>query len=213
VLGTRLYTSAHSCKNGILVGRDDNRVYVSCLKATEKQEVCYEMEWERAYPDLKSSINEKELLNQLLKAGEYTAPLQLRSRADIYDGNRSTIYNWNLFPDTLIKRDSRISSLCEDLKRALNDTVACYYKPHENSEVIRMGFSKSIATDEKKIAMLFGTMKYYALPNNLIKEPILLYEAGIQAKRQISSATKVYKPRLKWQNYRTDQEEGILGDV
>jgi hypothetical protein len=94
---------------------------------------------------------------------------------------------------------------------ALNDTVVCYYKPHENSEVIRMEFSKSITTDEKKMGMLLTTMKYYVLPNNLIKEPILLYEVDIQAKRQISSATKVYKTRLKWQNYRTDQEEGILG--
>jgi hypothetical protein len=91
--------------------------------------------------------------------------------------------------------------------------VVCYYKPHENSEVIRMEFSKSITTDEDKMAILFRTMKYYVLPNNLIKEPILLYEADIQAKRQISSATKVYKTRLKWQNYRTDQEEGILGDA
>jgi|GEM_PF-5715227 len=62
------------------------------------------MEWERTYPDLLSSINEKELLNQLLKGGEYTTPLQLTSRADVYGGNRSTIYNWNLFPDSLIER-------------------------------------------------------------------------------------------------------------
>jgi hypothetical protein len=122
----------HLAARKILVGREDDRIYVSCPKATEKQEICYEMEWERAYPDLISSINEKELLNQLLKAGEYTAPLQLTSRADVYDGNRSTIYNWNLFPDTLIERDSRISSVCEDLKKALNDTVACYYKPHDS---------------------------------------------------------------------------------
>lgn len=203
----------HLAARTILVGREDDTMYVSCPKATEKQEICYEMEWERTYSDLLSSINEKELLNQLLKAGEYTTPLQLTSRADIYDGNRSTIYNWNLFPDSLIERDSRINSVCEDLKKALNDTVVCYYKPHENSEVVRMEFSKSITTDEDKMAILFRTIKYYVLPNNLIKEPILLYEADIQAKRQISSTTKVYKTRLKWQNYRTDQEEGILGDA
>jgi hypothetical protein len=61
--------------------------------ATEKQEICYEMEWETTYADLLSSINEKELLNQLLKGGEYTTPLQLTSRADVYGGNRSTIYS------------------------------------------------------------------------------------------------------------------------
>ena len=33
----------------------------------------------------------------------------------------------------------------------------------------------------------------------MIKEPILLYEADFQAKRQISSATRVYKTILKWQ--------------
>jgi len=88
--------------------------------------------------------------------------------------------------------------------------VVCYYKPHENSEVIRMEFSKSITTDEKKMATLFTTMKYYVLPNNLIKEPILLYEADFHAKRQISSATRVYKTRLKWQSYRTDQEQLLI---
>ena len=148
----------HLAAGTILVGRDDNRMYVSCPKATEKQEICYEMEWERTYPDLLSSINEKELLNQLVKGGEYTTPLQLTSRADVYGGNRSTIYNWNLFPDRIIERDSRINSVCEDLKKALNDTVVCYYKPHENSEVIRMEFSKSITLDEKKMATLFTTM-------------------------------------------------------
>jgi hypothetical protein len=185
----------HLAARTILVGRDDSRMFVSCPKATEKQEICYDMEWERTYPDLLSSINEKELLNQLLKTGEYTTPLQLTSRADIYDGNRSTIYNWNLFPDSLIQRDSRIKSVFEDLKKALNDTVICYYKPHENSEVIRMEFS-TITTDEKKMATLLTTMKYYVLPNNLMKEPILLYESDFHAKRQISSATRVYKTRL-----------------
>ncbi|MFZ0510085.1 MAG: hypothetical protein WAM14_00640 [Candidatus Nitrosopolaris sp.] len=203
----------HLAAHTILVGREDDRIYVSCPKATEKQEICYEMEWERTYPDLLSSINEKELLNQILKAGEYTAPLQLTSRAHVYDGNRSTIYNWNLFPDSLKERDSRINSVCEDIKKALKDTVVCYYKPHENCEVIRMEFSKSITMDEKKMATLLTTMKYYVLPNNLIKEPILLYGADLLAKRQISSATRVYKTRLNWQNYRTDQEEGILGDA
>jgi hypothetical protein len=203
----------HLAARTILDGIDDNRIYVSCPKATEKQEISYEMEWERTYPDLLSFINEKELLNHLLKAGEYTTALQLTSRADVYDGNRSTLYNWNIFPASLIERDNRINSICEGLKKALKDTMVCYYKPHENSEVIRMEFSNSITMDEEKMATLLTTMKHYVLPNNLIKEPVLLYQADFQAKRQISSAARVYKTRLRWQNYRTDQDEGILGDA
>jgi hypothetical protein len=75
-----------------------------------------------------------------------------------------------------------------------------------------MEFSKTVAEDERRLSTLLTTMRHYLLPNNLIKEPILLYEADRQAKRQITTATRVFKTRLYWQNYRTNQDHGILGD-
>jgi hypothetical protein len=191
---------------------EDNRIYVSCPKATEKREICYEMAWDKSFPEIVSSTNEKELLNQILKAGEYTAPTQLTSRAEVYDDNHSTIHNWHVFSNSLKDKDSRIKSVCNDLELALNHTYVCYYKPYEHSDTVRMEFSKAVARDEKQFSNLLTTMKHYLLPNNLIKEPILLYQADRQAKRQISSATRIFKTRLNWQNYRTDQDGGILGD-
>jgi len=56
-------------------------------------------------------------------------------------------------------------------------------------------------------------MKLYLLNNSLIKEPTLLYQADRQAKRDISAALRIYKTRLNWQNYRTDNDGGMGDDM
>src|SRR5215213_3156269 len=192
---------------------DQNKIYVSCPKSTEKQEIGYKMKWDRTYPDLLSSINEKELMNQIFDEGEFTTPQRLTSRAKVYNDNYSTLTNWNVFSTSLKKKDDRIHEVCEKLEDVPLDTVVCYYKPHKYSETIRIEFSKKIAEDENLMSELLATMKLY-LPNNiLIKEPILLYQADRQAKYQISSALRIYKTRLNWQNYRTDNDGGMGDDM
>lgn len=196
----------------ILEGKQ-NKIYVSCPKSTEKQEIGYKMDWDRRYPDLLSSTNEKELMNQILEGGEFTAPQRLASRAKVYDENRSTLTNWHVFSSSLKKRDDRIHEVCEKLENALLDTVVCYYKPHKYSETIRMEFSRKIAEDANLMSELLATMKLYLLNNSLIKEPTLLYQADRQAKRDISAALRIYKTRLNWQNYRTDNDGGMGDDM
>jgi hypothetical protein len=91
---------------------DENKIYVACLKGTERKDISNLMSWDH-------ECNELWLMDKVLQSGEYIQPSKLTTL-----DKKSISYLYKRFNDVEL---NRIINDVEDLLE--NDASFCYYKP------------------------------------------------------------------------------------
>ena len=177
----------------ILADRD--KIYVACLKGTERKEISNIMNWDH-------NCNELWLMDKVLRPGEYTQPSPLGRLDKSAKGPWDISYVYKRFNDHELN-----NTICE-VETLLNNTSFCFYKPDKSSRVLRLEFPLHNTHDEKFATLLAG-IKNGSCKNVLIKEPELLYLADRQAKEihTVMNTMKMLMPSeqkvslwIKWLN-------------
>jgi hypothetical protein len=170
---------------------DRDRIYVACLKGTERKDISNLMSWYH-------NCNELWLMDKVLLPGEYIQP-SILPRLD-----KNEQKPWDIA--YLFKRfnDSRLDRIIKEVEVLLdNNTAFCFYKPDKWSRILRLEFPLHNTYDEKKFATLLAGIRSNSCKNILIKEPELLYLADRQAK-EIHAVMKTMKMLMPSSHYRSE---------
>lgn len=141
----------------VLCNSRTDKVWVSMPKYTSKKEIGEMIGWDQSYDD-------RALLTLLLQPGELTRPTKLQKPSQ----------PWHL---TFQQKQKEI----EEIKKALNDLMVIYYKPHSWSPALRIELNSHVATNDYQIGMVLQAIKYQCATAGIF-EPYPLYIADRMVK-------------------------------
>lgn len=153
--------------------------------------------------DLKFEVDDKSLLTQLLKEGEYTSPqhLGLGERGDELFAR--TRVNFNLHYHGVSKEDFEwyMNEAIAPIKTRdihsnpkESDIFFTYFRPYQSGPVYKIEVKRSLATNKERLETLLSAIKGQVVYPNMV-EPYPQYVADIMAK-SISKGVSALKEAI-----------------
>lgn len=145
----------------ILKSQRSDKQYIAVPKYTTRREIGARLKWPEEYDD-------RLMLTKLLKPGEYTTPIEMDQPARPWHINNNLLGN-----------DAK--SLVREIEYQLSQVHIVYYCPRPFLPAIRFEVSRSVASNEARLASVIYALKQQSTSPNIF-EPFPLYMADRMAK-------------------------------
>ncbi|HEU4738595.1 MAG TPA: DNA double-strand break repair nuclease NurA [Solirubrobacterales bacterium] len=170
-----------------------DKYYIGLPKYSTKREIGATLGWPVAYDD-------RGLLSILLRAGEYTKPLELEKPSS----------PWHLSVKGVEgKEGDRATQIAGRIEAAVSNLWTCYYRPRSWLPAIRIEMAANIAGNPQQLAnVLNGLKEQCAAPGMMEPYPIYLADRMVKS---VSTALPAIRQVVTQQA--CDLYEGDVGEV
>lgn len=157
----------------VLLSKRTDKVYAAIPKYSSRQEISKKINL--------TDYDDRALLTFILKSGEYTTPLQFQEEP----------YPWHINIENVPDNDE-LKLINEEIKNLLNDVHILYYRPQQWLPSIRIEISKSIATNNQRLALLLEGLQYQCKAPGVM-EPYPTYMADRMVKHMSTALPALRK--------------------
>ena len=168
----------------ILTSRRTDKIYAAIPKYTTKREIGYEMKWPSNYDD-------RAILTNILKPGEFTAPTPLARPAS----------EWHL--------TSPNGKQIKEFDSVLRNIKVIYYRPNSFNPALRVEISPAVAENKARLAILLKGISYQCGTPG-IYEVYPLYLADRMVKPLFNAISAIRQTSTR---YIAEDYDGDISDV
>jgi len=180
LLLNRLKVAFDSYKEILLSIRTD-KLFAGLPKYTTRKEITQDVLQLEEYED-------RGVLSFILDSGEFVGPIALQKPQQ---------------PWHIDKKPNELLTIIEEVIDALNNLWVIYYRPYDHFPALRIELSRSVATNQQRLAILFESLKLQCGAPGII-EPYPLYLADRMVKHLGTALPAIRKTTtqemsLKWE--------------
>lgn len=180
----------------MLTSPRSDKYYIGLPKYSTKREVGTNLDWPSSYDD-------RGLLSLLLRAGEYTKPLQLEKPSS----------PWHLSVKGVEGEPGRsVSEVAERIGAAVSGLWTCYYRPRSWLPAIRIEMAAAIAGNQQQLAnVLRGVKDQCAAPGMMEPYPIYMADRMVKSISTALPAIRQVVTQRACESYDGDVGEVFFG--